>query len=144
MLAALAAGLLFGVGLILSGMTEPAKVAAFLDLAGSWDPSLLCVMLGAIAVAAPAFRIAARRKAAITGAPMQLPRSRRIDRPLVVGSLAFGVGWGIAGYCPGPALASLSIGGAAPWLFVPAMVAGMAVFELAEWMRASVSAKSPG
>ncbi|TWI60793.1 hypothetical protein IP91_04988 [Pseudoduganella lurida] len=142
---ALLAGLLFGIGLILSGMTNPAKVAAFLDVAGAWDPSLLLVMAGAIGVATPAFRWAARHERTWTGAPIRLPPARRMDPPLVFGSLAFGIGWGISGYCPGPVLASLTIGGAGPWIFVAAMVAGMSVFELVEWWRrAFVSRESPG
>ncbi len=139
------AGLLFGVGLLLSGMTDPAKVSAFLDVAGAWDPSLLGVMAGAIAVATPAFRFAARRKCTLAGAPVRLPAARDIDRRLVLGSAAFGVGWGLSGYCPGPVLASLTMGVAAPWIFVCAMAAGMALFELAQWWRrAFVSPETPG
>ena len=129
-LMALIAGLIFGLGLILSGMTNPAKVIGFLDLAGNWDPSLALVMAGAIAVSFVPFRIARNRSMALLGGPIRLPTASDIDRRLVLGSLAFGMGWGLAGYCPGPALASLLSGGAKPLLFVISMLAGMAVFEL--------------
>ena len=129
---ALAAGLLFGIGLIVSGMTDPSKVIGFLDLAGRWDPSLAFVMAGAIAVAAVAFRFAARRSTALLGAPMRLPTARTINTRLIVGGLCFGAGWGLAGYCPGPALASLLSGSAKPVFFVVAMLVGMALFELFE------------
>ena len=130
---AMLAGLVFGLGLILSGMTNPAKVTGFLDLAGNWDPSLALVMAGAVATAFLPFRIARRRSVALLGGPMRLPAAARIDRRLALGSLAFGMGWGLAGYCPGPALASLLSGGVKPLIFVLAMLAGMAVFELLEW-----------
>lgn len=134
---ALVAGLIFGLGLILSGMTNPAKVIGFLDLAGNWDPSLALVMAGAIAVSAVPFRLAKGRATALLGGPIRLPTATDIDRRLVLGSLAFGAGWGLAGYCPGPALASLLSGGAKPLLFVLAMLAGMAVFELLQWQALS-------
>lgn len=130
---ALLAGLVFGLGLILSGMTNPAKVIGFLDLAGQWDPSLALVMAGAIAVSVVPFRLARNRSMALLGGPIRLPTATDIDRRLVLGSLAFGAGWGLAGYCPGPALASLLSGGTKPLIFVTAMLAGMAVFELLEW-----------
>ena len=104
-------GLVFGIGLILAGMTDPSKVLGFLDLAGAWDPSLGFVMGGAILVGAIAFAAAGRRERSLLGQPMRLPAPARIDRRLVLGSLAFGAGWGLAGYCPGPALASLASGG---------------------------------
>jgi uncharacterized membrane protein YedE/YeeE len=132
---ALIVGMLFGIGLIVSGMTDPSKVIGFLDLAGPWDPSLGLVMAGAIAVALLAFRIAAGRARSLLGDAMRLPSANRIDRRLVLGGLAFGAGWGIAGYCPGPALASLAGGGAKPLIFSAAMLAGMAIFELAERLR---------
>ena len=131
-IAALGVGLLFGIGLIVSGMTDPSKVIGFLDLAGRWDPSLAFVMAGAIAVAAIAFRFSARRSTALLGAPMRLPVASTIDRRLVLGGLCFGAGWGLAGYCPGPALASLLSGSLKPVFFVVAMLAGMALFELFE------------
>lgn len=129
---ALLAGLVFGIGLLLSGLADPSKVLAFLDLAGNWDPSLLFVMGGALLVAAPAFAWLARRGRTLDGAPLHLPAKGRIDRRLLLGSLVFGAGWGLAGYCPGPALVSLAWGGLEPLLFVGAMVAGMALFELLE------------
>jgi uncharacterized membrane protein YedE/YeeE len=131
-----AIGLLFGIGLIVSGMTDPGKVLGFLDLAGNWDPSLLFVMGGATLVAAIGFALARRRGRTLTGAPVRLPAATAIDRRLVIGSLVFGAGWGLAGFCPGPALASLGTGRSEPLLFSLAMVAGMAVFELVEWLRA--------
>lgn len=132
---ALLAGLLFGLGLILSGMTDPAKVTAFLDVAGAWDPSLAFVMGGALLVALPAFYVARRRGTTFGGAPLQLPTARHLDRPLIAGSVMFGAGWGLAGYCPGPALASLSMPEGAPWLFVAAMLAGMGLYEARQWWR---------
>lgn len=131
-LMALITGLVFGIGLIVSGMTNPAKVLGFLDLAGRWDPSLALVMAGAILAALPAFRVAARRRQSLLGEPMHLPTATRIDRRLVLGSLAFGVGWGLAGFCPGPALASLATGSVQPLIFCAAMLAGMGIFELLE------------
>ena len=131
-LMALFVGLVFGIGLIVSGMTDPAKVTGFLDLAGLWDPSLAFVMGGAILVGAIAFHVAARRERSLLGEPMRLPVATPIDRRLVLGSLAFGAGWGLAGYCPGPALASLATGGAKPVIFTAAMLAGMGIFELLE------------
>ena len=133
---ALVAGLLFGAGLILSGMSNPAKVPAFLDVGGTWDPSLLFVMLGAIAVAALAFRFARARLRPLFGDRIHVPGAGRIDARLLVGSTVFGVGWGLAGYCPGPALTSLAVGGRSTLLFVAAMVAGMALFEVIERIRA--------
>jgi uncharacterized membrane protein YedE/YeeE len=130
---ALIAGLVFGLGLIVSGMTDPSKVIGFLDIFGNWNPSLAFVMGGAIVVGLIAFPFAARRATALLGDPMRLPTASQIDRRLVLGALAFGAGWGLAGYCPGPALASLlTIDDAKPWLFVAAMLAGMALFEILE------------
>lgn len=125
-------GLVFGIGLIVAGMTNPAKVQGFLDLAGNWDPSLAFVMGGAILVGLVGFRFAARRERALLGEAMRLPTATRIDRRLVLGGLAFGAGWGLAGFCPGPALASLATGGAKAWLFTGAMLAGMIIFEVLE------------
>lgn len=129
---ALMVGLLFGIGLIVSGMTDPAKVIGFLDLAGSWDPSLAFVMGGAILVGVFAFGVARKRERSLLGEPMRIPTATKIDRRLVLGSLAFGAGWGLAGYCPGPALASLVSGGVKPLIFTLAMLAGMALFEILE------------
>ena len=128
-------GLLFGLGLIVSGMTNPAKVQGFLDLAGAWDPSLLFVMGGAIAVAAIGFAFARRRRQALLGGPIRMPSATAIDRRLVLGSVAFGIGWGLAGFCPGPAIASLAAGSVKPLVFTATMVAGMGLFELLESLR---------
>ena len=122
-------GLLFGIGLILSGMTDPGKVIGFLDLFGQWDPSLALVMGGAIGVAVVAFQFARQRATNLLGGAMHQPRPGQIDRPLVVGSLVFGVGWGLAGFCPGPALVSLGALQPKAAVFVLAMVAGMVVFD---------------
>jgi uncharacterized membrane protein YedE/YeeE len=127
---ALLAGLVFGLGLIVSGMANPAKVLGFLDLAGTWDPSLAFVMAGAIAVGAFAFAVARKRTRSLLGLEMKMPTSTQLDRRLVVGSLVFGVGWGIAGFCPGPALVALGAGEGKAIVFVLAMLAGMGVFEL--------------
>lgn len=124
------AGLVFGLGLILSGMTNPAKVLGFLDLAGHWDPSLAFVMGGAISVGTIAFYFAKDRTKALLGDVMRMPTATQIDRRLVLGGLTFGAGWGLAGYCPGPALTSLAQGGSQPAIFVVAMVAGMAFYEI--------------
>jgi len=133
--ASLLAGLVFGLGLIVSGMANPAKVLGFLDLAGAWDPSLAFVMAGAVAVAALAFAVAKRRTLSWLGAAMKLPTSRDIDRRLVLGSAVFGVGWGIAGFCPGPALVALGMGQIKALIFVGAMLAGMRLFEWLERRR---------
>lgn len=128
-------GLVFGIGLIVSGMSDPAKVLGFLDLAGPWDPSLALVMGGAIAIGLPAFRVAARRRTALLGGAMQLPTARQIDRRLLAGSVLFGAGWGLAGICPGPALVLLGSGAAGGQVFVIAMLAGMALFTVFERLR---------
>ena len=125
-------GLLFGLGLILAGMTDPGKVQAFLDLAGPWDPSLAFVMGGAILVGFFAFRLAGRRGKAFLGGGMHLPTRRDIDPRLIGGSVAFGVGWGLAGFCPGPALVALGAGIDQAALFVAAMLAGMVIYDAAE------------
>jgi hypothetical protein len=124
-----AVGLLFGLGLILSGMTDPGKVLGFLDLAGRWDPSLAFVMGGAIGASVFAFALARRRSTALLGGAMHLPSRREIDAPLVVGSLVFGVGWGLAGFCPGPALVALGAGHWQALVFTLAMVVGMLAHE---------------
>ncbi|NML18180.1 YeeE/YedE family protein [Azohydromonas sp. G-1-1-14] len=134
-LTALLAGLVFGLGLIVSGMANPAKVLGFLDLAGAWDPSLAFVMAGAIAVGLVAFTLARRRTVSLLGAEMKLPTARDIDRRLVAGSTLFGIGWGIAGFCPGPALTALGLGEAKAVVFVVAMLAGMGLYELLERRR---------
>ncbi|SPS02876.1 DUF6691 family protein [Cupriavidus taiwanensis] len=135
---ALLAGLLFGVGLMVSGMANPAKVLSFLDLAGSWDPSLAFVMVGAIAVGTVAFVVAKRRKRSFLGLPVQLPASTTVTLRLVLGSAAFGIGWGLAGFCPGPALVALGAGYPKAVGFIAAMLAGMLVFEVLERARSSL------
>ncbi|MFC5463006.1 DUF6691 family protein [Massilia niabensis] len=139
----LGVGLLFGIGLIVSGLADPAKVLNFLDLAGAWDPSLLFVMAGASAVAAVGFRLARRRGQSLLGAPLRLPAPGAIDRRLVLGSVAFGVGWGLSGFCPGPALVAIGAGYAEALIFGAAMVAGMAVFEVAEWLHRRARTPKP-
>ena len=132
-----AAGLVFGAGLIVSGMANPAKVLGFLDLAGAWDPSLALVMGGAIVVGFFGFLVAKKRTVSLLGAPMKLPDprlSRHIDKRLVIGSLLFGAGWGLAGFCPGPALVSLGSGQDKGAWFVLAMLTGMLLYEAADRM----------
>ena len=130
-------GLLFGIGLIVAGMTNPAKIKSFLDLAGAWDPSLALVMGGAVAVGLLGFRLARTRQQSLLGGPMRLPTATGVDKRLVLGSLTFGVGWGLGGFCPGPALASLATGSTKVIVFTLAMLAGMAVFAFLERPRAS-------
>jgi hypothetical protein len=134
-LTSLLTGLIFGIGLIASGMADPAKVLGFLDLAGLWDPSLALVMAGAISVGALAFAVAGRRKTSLIGLEMKLPTSRQLDRRLMAGSVLFGIGWGIAGFCPGPGLVALGMGESKALIFVLAMIAGMGLFELIERRR---------
>ena len=128
----LLAGLVFGLGLIVSGMANPAKVLGFLDLAGAWDPSLAFVMAGAIGVGGLAFFAARPRTRSWLGAEMKLPTARQIDLRLIGGSALFGIGWGVAGFCPGPALVALGLGEVKALVFVVAMLAGMGLFELLE------------
>ena len=122
-------GLIFGIGLIVSGMTDPGKIIGFLDLFGAWDPSLALVMGGAVLVSVFAFALAKRRTRTFLGNALHLPVSRDIDRPLLVGSLLFGAGWGLAGFCPGPAIVSVGSGQPKALVFVLAMLAGMWLFE---------------
>lgn len=140
LLFSLLSGLVFGIGLLISGMSNPAKVLGFLDLAGNWDPSLALVMGGAILVAMPAFWLARRRRTALLGDAMQLPTAQGIDRRLLLGSLAFGAGWGIAGFCPGPALVSLLALVPQAWSFAGAMLVGMLIFEALERRKAARAA----
>ena len=126
----LVTGLLFGLGLLLAGMATPSKVQGFLDLAGVWDPSLAFVMGGGIGIAVIFFAAAKKRtQTLITNEAMKLPNSNVIDRRLILGSVAFGAGWGIAGICPGPALVALGTGSTGAAIFVVAMLAGMFIFE---------------
>jgi uncharacterized protein len=130
-------GFIFGIGLIVSGMTDPHRILAFLDIAGDWDPSLALVMASAIAVAAPAFAIARARRSSAFGDPIRLPdRSRPIDAPLVAGAAIFGVGWGLSGLCPGPSIVLLSTYQAKPLVFVGAVVTGI-------WLTAALSSRRP-
>jgi uncharacterized membrane protein YedE/YeeE len=122
-------GVLFGLGLIISGMTNPAKILAFLDLSGAWDPSLIFVMGGAVLVGLIAFYLAKNRTQSFLGGAMHMPTRRDIDRPLLIGSAMFGLGWGLAGFCPGPALVSLGSGELKALAFVIAMLGGMLLFD---------------
>ncbi len=125
-------GLIFGIGLILAGMANPAKVLAFLDIAGLWDPSLGLVMGGAIGIGLIGFTIAKQRSLSYLGFSMQLPASRIIDRRLVLGSMAFGIGWGLVGICPAPAFVLLGMGNTKGIVFVVAVIIGMVIYELLE------------
>jgi uncharacterized membrane protein YedE/YeeE len=127
---ALVVGLVFGLGLCVSGMTEPAKVLGFLDLTGLWDPSLAFVMGGALAIGFIAFGLARRRRVALDGEPMQMPTARIVNAPLIVGSLIFGVGWGLAGICPGPAIVDVGFLNPRALVFVAAMACGMLAYRL--------------
>ena len=137
-------GLIFGIGLIFAGMTDPSKVIGFLDISGLWDPSLAFVMAGAILVGLIAFRFARNRTMNFLGGTIRLPTKNDIDKRLIVGSLLFGMGWGMAGFCPGPALVSLGTGSSKAIIFVISMIAGMALFESMERvMRATDAATKP-
>jgi uncharacterized membrane protein YedE/YeeE len=129
-LVAAGAGFVFAVGLAISGMTQPAKVIGFLDVTGAWDGSLVFVMGGAVLVSFVLFRLIVRRPSPAHGPRFHLPTKRDIDSPLVLGAALFGIGWGLAGYCPGPAVASLAFGNAEALAFVVAMLVGMGAFEL--------------
>jgi uncharacterized membrane protein YedE/YeeE len=137
-LMAFLAGVIFGIGLLTAGMANPTKVLAFLDLAGAWDPSLALVMAAAIGVAFLPFSWARLQRMSLLGAPMQLPIKRELDRRLIGGSLLFGIGWGIAGICPGPAVALLLTGRWQVWLFGLAMLAGMLLFVVLERQTAGL------
>jgi len=128
-LASLASGLLFGIGLALSGMTRPQKVLGFLDVAGQWDPSLVFVLGGAVIVATLGFRLVRRRATPLFAASFDLPANRSIDAPLAGGALLFGIGWGMAGYCPGPAIAQLAAPNVETLYFLPAMIAGWVLYR---------------
>lgn len=123
-------GLIFGLGLILSGMSNPEKVLGFLDLAGNWDPSLAFVMGGGVIVAFIAFTLAKKRTQAFFGDALRLPTAKQIDKKLVIGSLLFGAGWGLAGFCPGPALVSVGAGYSQALILVVAMIVGMLLVEV--------------
>ncbi len=134
-LIAFVSGLVFGLGLIVSGMANPAKVLGFLDLAGTWDPSLAFVMGGAVLITAVGFAVLRRRRASLTGEPLRWPTATRIDLRLALGSLAFGAGWGLAGFCPGPALVAAAAGVPQALIFVAAMLVGMAIYSALEAFR---------
>lgn len=138
--AALVTGVIFGLGLIVSGMANPAKVLGFLDLAGAWDPSLALVMAGAIAVGAIGFSLAGQRPVSWLGTPMKLPTATQIDRRLLIGGALFGIGWGLAGFCPGPALTALGMGEIKAFVFVASMLAGMGLYEYLERNRTKAAA----
>lgn len=127
-----AVGLLFGLGLLVSGMTDPGKVLGFLDLAGAWDPSLALVMGGAIAVGIFAFGSAKKRTTSFLGGALHLPTARDIDKRLIIGGLLFGAGWGLAGFCPGPGIVTMASGEPKAAVFVVAMIAGMLVFQFTD------------
>ena len=131
LLPGLAAGLIFGAGLALSDMVNPARVLAFLDLAGAWDPTLMLVMAAAMLPSAAAYLIRRRMDRPLLEESFSIPESRSLDRPLLLGAALFGMGWGLVGLCPGPALAGLVLGAWQPWVFVAAMLAGMALHTLA-------------
>ena len=129
LLAALASGLIFGLGLALSGMLDPARVRGFLDVAGAWDPSLIFVLGGAVTISGLGYRLCRRRSGPVLETRFDLPIRRRVDAPLVAGAALFGIGWGLSGFCPGPAVAALSTGATPVLVFVAAMLAGMALHD---------------
>ncbi|UAY96569.1 DUF6691 family protein [Dickeya dadantii] len=134
------AGLVFGLGLLISGMANPQKVLGFLDITRQWDPSLALVMGGALAVGALGFRVVGRMSKPLCVASFSLPLKKAVDKPLVAGSLMFGIGWGLAGICPGPALVLLSYGTAKGWVFFVSMLAGMGLYE---WFSTRQRARAP-
>lgn len=142
-LTALLAGLVFGLGLLVSGMANPAKVLGFLDLAGAWDPSLAFVMAGAIGIGTIGFSLAGQRPLSWLGSQMKLPTATKIDRRLILGGALFGIGWGLAGFCPGPALTALGMGEAKAIVFVVSMLAGMGAYEYFERRRIAPVAAPP-
>jgi uncharacterized membrane protein YedE/YeeE len=129
---ALICGFIFAMGLLVSGMANPAKVLAFLDLFGAWDPSLALVMAGATGIAAAGYLVTKKRSASLFGEPLRVPTNRLLDARLVLGSLTFGVGWGLAGFCPGPAIVAAGAGEPKAFLFIAAMLLGMWAFDYAE------------
>ena len=145
-LSAFVAGLIFAVGLAISGMTQPGKVTAFLDVFGNWDPSLAFVMLGAIAVYAVLYRLIRRRAAPVFAATFSVPTRNDLDVRLIGGAALFGIGWGLGGFCPGPAVTSLASGQLSVIVFVVAMLAGMLLFKLVDtrWLRPSATSSQQG
>lgn len=142
--AALGAGMLFGIGLVVSRMIDPGKVLAFLDVAGRWDPSLALVMAGALAIAVPGFRLVQSWGAPALGGRFDAPSRGTIDRDLVLGAAVFGIGWGLVGFCPGPAIASLAFGRMESLIFVAAMLAGAWLYHAGRASRASVPQANVG
>lgn len=128
-LSALLAGLIFGLGLTISQMVNPAKVLGFLDLLGNWDPSLAFVMGGGLVVTFIGYRLVLRRPKPIADLNFQIPQKKEIDTKLAIGAVLFGIGWGLVGLCPGPAIAALTIGGTPALIFLAAMIGGMVLFE---------------
>ncbi|CAG9425680.1 DUF6691 family protein [Providencia alcalifaciens] len=127
---ALVSGILFGLGLLLAGMGNPAKILAFLDITGNWDPSLLVTMAVAMVISGIAFQLVKKRKTSVLNCPLQIPTSKVIDKKLVIGSVLFGLGWGLGGICPGPAILLTGMGLTQGILFTLAMIAGIAIFQL--------------
>jgi len=127
--AAFPLGLLFGIGLVTSGMSNPAKVIGFLDITGQWDPSLAFVMGGAVIVFGMLYRFALRQQKPVLAAAYSFPDRKQVDTPLIAGALVFGVGWGLGGFCPGPAIVSAGFGDPRVWLFVAAMIVGILLFR---------------
>ncbi|MGG4607823.1 DUF6691 family protein [Providencia sp. Me31A] len=129
---ALISGILFGLGLVIAGMGNPAKILAFLDITGNWDPSLLVTMAVAMVISGVAFASVKKRKVSVLNCPLQIPSNQKIDKKLVAGSALFGVGWGLAGICPGPALLLTGMGITQGIIFMLAMIAGMAIFQFSQ------------
>lgn len=127
---AFSCGLVFGAGLVISQMSNPAKVIGFLDITGNWDPSLALVMAGAVAVFGALYRLALRQGTPLLAPRFMLPEKDSLDAPLMVGALIFGVGWGLGGFCPGPAIVSAAFGDTRVWAFVAAMIGGMLVYRI--------------
>lgn len=127
---ALVSGILFGLGLLLAGMGNPAKILAFLDITGNWDPSLLVTMVVAMVISAIGYQLVKKRKSSVLNCPLQIPTSKLIDKKLLIGSALFGLGWGLGGICPGPAILLTGMGLTQGILFTLAMIAGMAIFQL--------------
>ena len=142
--AALMSGVLFALGLAIGGMTQPAKVIGFLDLFGTWDPSLLFVMAGAVTMYAMLFRLSRRQAKPLFAESFSIPSRKDIDLPLVAGALLFGIGWGLSGYCPGPALCSLATGRPDVFLFVGSMLLGMALTKAAVVWKAKLDSRNDG
>jgi uncharacterized membrane protein YedE/YeeE len=143
-LAQLIIGWLFGIGLVVSGMIDPAKVLNFLDLAGSFDPSLALVMAGAVTVTALGFRAVLARETPVFAASFHLPGRKAVDRPLLAGAAIFGIGWGLSGLCPGPAISSLGLGAPGVLVFVPAMLVGMAMARFLTSHGQASDTRQPG